>query len=795
MSAPSTDAPTTDRSVGARDAAAASAAAHGYSTDGGAPIGSVDVDGDGLTDDFERSIGTNSSVADTDADGLSDGYEMLSVHTNPLVGDTDSDGMDDAAEAVAGTDAGTGPGITDMQAATGMTPGSATPGSAAGSTASSGTGDADGDGLTDSYEVATHTNPAVADTDGDGLVDSLEIRVGTSPTSVDTDQDGMTDASEVHFGTNPLVAEAPGTMGIPAAAPAVVPPTTTVIVVNPSAAEPNPGSSAAHTTTGTSVPSTTASGDVQAMLDKALKQVGDQYVFGAEVSDTDPDPSVWDCAELTQWSAYQAGAEIPGSSYEQYLDLKAKGLLIPVEQAENTPGALLFHFSEEPTPGGGRPGEAHVALSLGHGKTVEAQSEETGVVTDESAGRFEYGALLPNVDYGTTATVAPDTAQPVVATDNTDAAGLNLDEVIYGIKMQESHGDYQAENPTSTASGAYQYIDGTWDSYGGYSHASDAPPDVQDAKMRADTQAAYDRLGDWERVIASHFAGEGGQEGPKSDWTKVPGYEYNHNPSIREYVDGVRGYIETADPSAFADTSTTPVSTATSPETTTDPVTHSTGAAGAAITVININNGGLGTVTPGLGTAPPGLGTVAPGLGNLAPGLATLAPGVAAYAGGFPVPNGSAAGAGGVPAGSTPVTSPPPSTTTGGGDAALGGAGTGGPPSSSADFTIDPGTDISNPEDDSDGDGLTNGFEAQIHSDLTVADTDGDGLIDGVEWSMGTDPLSVDTDRDGLTDGAEMRYHLNPLAPSLGELHESGPAADGGGMDDHSLVGHDVTLP
>jgi len=50
------------------------------------------------------------------------------------------------------------------------------------------------------------------------------------------------------------------------------------------------------------------------------------------------------------------------------------------------------------------------------------------------------------------------------------------------IVMCESGGNYSAENPTSTASGAYQIIDGTWDGYGGYSHASDAPPSVQDAK-------------------------------------------------------------------------------------------------------------------------------------------------------------------------------------------------------------------------------------------------------------------------------------------------------------------------
>lgn len=50
------------------------------------------------------------------------------------------------------------------------------------------------------------------------------------------------------------------------------------------------------------------------------------------------------------------------------------------------------------------------------------------------------------------------------------------------IVMCESGGNYDAENPTSTASGAYQIVDGSWAGYGGYSHASDAPPAVQDAK-------------------------------------------------------------------------------------------------------------------------------------------------------------------------------------------------------------------------------------------------------------------------------------------------------------------------
>ena len=43
----------------------------------------------------------------------------------------------------------------------------------------------------------------------------------------------------------------------------------------------------------------------------------------------------------------------------------------------NTPGALLFHFSSEPQPGGGRPSAAHVASSLGNASMFGGQTLAT----------------------------------------------------------------------------------------------------------------------------------------------------------------------------------------------------------------------------------------------------------------------------------------------------------------------------------------------------------------------------------------------------------------------------------
>lgn len=52
------------------------------------------------------------------------------------------------------------------------------------------------------------------------------------------------------------------------------------------------------------------------------------------------------------------------------------------------------------------------------------------------------------------------------------------------IKQCESGGSYTAQNPTSTASGAYQFLTSTWrslDASAGYATAASAPASVQDA--------------------------------------------------------------------------------------------------------------------------------------------------------------------------------------------------------------------------------------------------------------------------------------------------------------------------
>src|SRR4029077_7566033 len=106
-------------------------------------------------------------------------------------------------------------------------------------------------------------------------------------------------------------------------------------------------------------------------------------------------------------------------STAQYLDLKAKGLLIPVEQAARTPGALLFTFSSEPTVGGARPTVAHVAISQGNGSAVEAD-EAQGVTSMQVGNRFQYAAVLPGLQ-DVTPTPAPSTVADIAVSSPTSA--------------------------------------------------------------------------------------------------------------------------------------------------------------------------------------------------------------------------------------------------------------------------------------------------------------------------------------------------------------------------------------
>lgn len=165
-------------------------------------FGHSDRDGDGLTDTYEESIGTDPLNPDTDGDGLSDSDELNIYHTDPLKTDSDDDRLTDMEEVAKKTDPSKpdtdGDGLTEGEEfAHGTDPFDP---------------DTDKDGLTDGEEVHTwHSDPLRNDSDSDGLSDIAEVRVHHSdPRSQDTDGDGLDDRLEIELGTDPTVADSDG---------------------------------------------------------------------------------------------------------------------------------------------------------------------------------------------------------------------------------------------------------------------------------------------------------------------------------------------------------------------------------------------------------------------------------------------------------------------------------------------------------------------------------------------------------------------------------------------------------
>ena len=62
------------------------------------------------------------------------------------------------------------------------------------------------------------------------------------------------------------------------------------------------------------------------------------------------------------------------------------------------------------------------------------------------------------------------------------AIPAEMGAILATIRAMESGGNYTVQVTSSTASGAYGFLDSSWGGYGGYRRARDAPPPVQDAK-------------------------------------------------------------------------------------------------------------------------------------------------------------------------------------------------------------------------------------------------------------------------------------------------------------------------
>lgn len=121
---------------------------------------------------------------------------------------------------------------------------------------------------------------------------------------------------------------------------------------------------------GTDVTSTNSYSGVAGTANQYL---GNSYVWGGS------SPGGFDCSGLAQYSYAQNGISIPRTAADQYYG----GTKISVEEAVNTPGALIFYHDL-----------GHVAISNGDGTVTHASNYDTGVITSDAYYSTPYGAVI-----------------------------------------------------------------------------------------------------------------------------------------------------------------------------------------------------------------------------------------------------------------------------------------------------------------------------------------------------------------------------------------------------------------
>jgi hypothetical protein len=115
------------------------------------------------------------------------------------------------------------------------------------------------------------------------------------------------------------------------------------------------------------------------------------------------------------------------------------------------------------------------------------------------------------------------------------ATDANLAAILATIRTVETGGNYTTTITTSTASGAYAFLDSAWGGFGGYQRAAHAPPAVQDQKAAelARTVLAANN-GDVGAVPVSWYLGHV-PAAASSEWDQVPRPDAGNRLTPRQY--------------------------------------------------------------------------------------------------------------------------------------------------------------------------------------------------------------------------------------------------------------------
>jgi hypothetical protein len=182
------------------------------------------------------------------------------------------------------------------------------------------------------------------------------------------------------------------------------------------------------------------------------------------------------------------------------------------------------------------------SVTAKQGETPEGWGWQPPAPGQNSEGSVESkstpGNQLPLPPGGVPQEVRPDDVGSEETVGVTFEAEKDFPKLVDALVGVESGDSYTAEAKKGSASGRYQYIDSTWNGYGGYTRAKDAPPEIQDQKFAEDIAARVARFGedDLERIIAYHYHPPTAVQ-DKSQWDVVPAPEYGNTKTVREYVD------------------------------------------------------------------------------------------------------------------------------------------------------------------------------------------------------------------------------------------------------------------
>ncbi len=166
--------------------------------------------------------------------------------------------------------------------------------------------------------------------------------------------------------------------------------------------------------------------------------------------------------------------------------------------------------------------------------TTTTTSTTTTVVEPDTT---EPTVIIPPVDErvpGSTTTTTTTTTLPAPPERNITAYPEQMQYILATIRYLESRGIYTLPPNKGNASGAYQFVESTWQNYGGYQHAYLAPPHIQDERAAADVTLFLEQFNnDVSMVPVMWYYPIAARETWRMD--VVPKPEHGNKLTIREY--------------------------------------------------------------------------------------------------------------------------------------------------------------------------------------------------------------------------------------------------------------------